>query len=315
MIEGKALSGPNRIERDVTNQSLRSRVRKALHVPTGVRRPGFVPNVLLRNLPWNFEFIAGRNFRTNYPILALMRIRDEELLIQDSLDHVATFADGIIVFDDSSTDDTVAIVAKHPSVVEIIRNKKWKSTERHWEETANRRLLLNRSRHFSPTWVFYCDADERFEGDIREYLLEKCPSNVSAIRISLLDAYMTKDDFAGFAPGDTLLNFRQSFGPERRDIIMAWRPSPTTEYFVPDSREPIVGHGDIETRFWCQHYGKSLSVEQWEATCDYYIANFPENYRAKWQARKGKAIHTQSDFGAPLMSWADAKKKSYLLDQ
>ena len=57
---------------------------------------------------------------------------------------------------------------------------------------------------------------------------------------------------------------------------------------------------------YCQHYGKSLSVEHWEETCDYYIRHFPfDTYGRKWLDRKGRAIHTQSDFMRPLYEWGD----------
>ena len=63
----------------------------------------------------------------------------------------------------------------------------------------------------------------------------------------------------------------------------------------------------VKTDLYCQHYGKSLSVAHWEETCDYYVQHFPyETYGAKWEARKGKAIHTQSDYGNPLHEWGDA---------
>ena len=50
--------------------------------------------------------------------------------------------------------------------------------------------------------------------------------------------------------------------------------------------------------------GKSLWVEHWEETCDYYIKQFTfDTYGRKWLARKGQAIHTQSDFMRPLYEW------------
>ncbi|MBU4555275.1 MAG: hypothetical protein KJ747_00185, partial [Actinobacteria bacterium] len=64
---------------------------------------------------------------------------------------------------------------------------------------------------------------------------------------------------------------------------------------------------------YVKHYGKAISIAEWEVTCDYYIENFPEPYRSKWSARKGCAIHTESDFARPLMSWEDAKSKGVML--
>ena len=71
------------------------------------------------------------------------------------------------------------------------------------------------------------------------------------------------------------------------------------------AREP-GGAERVRTDLYCQHYGKSLSVENWEETCDYYVRHFPfETYGRKWRDRKGRAIHTQSDFMWPLYEWGD----------
>ena len=41
--------------------------------------------------------------------LGLTRVRNESDIIQFTLDHMSTFCEKIIVYDDCSTDDTVAI--------------------------------------------------------------------------------------------------------------------------------------------------------------------------------------------------------------
>ena len=80
---------------------------------------------------------------------------------------------------------------------------------------------------------------------------------------------------------------------------MLWRNRPEIGFAEGDGRTPR-GMTSVKTDLYCQHYGKSLSVAHWEETCDYYIRHFPyETYGAKWEARKGKAIHTESDFGRP----------------
>ena len=87
---------------------------------------------------------------------------------------------------------------------------------------------------------------------------------------------------------------------------MLWRNRSEVCFAEHHAREP----GGIErarTDFYCQHYGKSLSVDHWEETCDYYLRHFPfDTYGRKWRERKGRAIHTQSDFMRPLYEWGDA---------
>ena len=60
-----------------------------------------------------------------------------------------------------------------------------------------------------------------------------------------------------------------------------------------------------------KHYGKAISVEEWEATCSYYVENrwkgISDELRLRWERRKGKAIHTLSDFGGELIKWEDRR--------
>lgn len=268
----------------------------------------FLLHVRLRNTWPAHYIIPGQLSKQRGRIVAMIRLRNEELLLADTLDHLATFTDGIIVFDDASTDTSRSIAATHPHVIEVIVNRRWRSTNRIWEETANRRILHHRAARRNPDWLFYSDADERFEGDIRKVLLDDLPVTVSAVRVNLFDAYMTADDHAPYETGMNLLGFRSLFGVERRRILMAWRPSPDIDYRIPDSREPQGITGDIENAFFCQHYGKSLSIEEWEATCQYYIKHFPDNYRQRWESRIGKGVHTVSDYGTPLYTWPEVTK-------
>jgi hypothetical protein len=66
-----------------------------------------------------------------------------------------------------------------------------------------------------------------------------------------------------------LLNFRRFFGPERRDVLMLWRNRLEVIFAKHHGREP-AGVERVGTGLYCQHYGKSLSVEHWEETCEYY---------------------------------------------
>jgi glycosyltransferase involved in cell wall biosynthesis len=265
----------------------------------------------LRNRRFTYRVIPGKNKAKTVSVLGMMRLRNEELILQDSLDHLAKFVDGIIIYDDCSGDKSVEIASQHPAVLEICVNKKWRKRQRAWEETANRGLLLKRAQRFNPGWLFYADADERFEGDIRSFLLN-CPLGINGIRISLFDAYITPTDKRGYKSSMTLLGFRKFFGVEQRDILMIWRNLPGVDFKNPDAREPQGVEGNIVTKFYCQHYGKAVSIQQWEDTCKYYADNFPQ-YSEKWLARMGKAVHTKSDFGTELLPWREVKAKGKLI--
>jgi glycosyltransferase involved in cell wall biosynthesis len=238
-------------------------------------------------------------------------MRNEHLILQDTLDHLSTHVDGIVVFDDASTDNSVEIARRHPAVLKVLVNKKWRQ-ERAWEETASRHLLYRVAKRYHPAWFFYADADERFEGEIWEYLTEGCPDNVLAIKIALFDAYITKDDRSDYVSGP-LYGFRRYFGPEQRNVIMLWRGAARVSFRVRDQREPQgIDPRRIEVRFHCQHYGKSISMEHWEDTCDYYADHFPL-YSEKWRQRKGLAVHEVSDFGTPLYTWDEVKSAGMVI--
>lgn len=242
-------------------------------------------------------------------ILAILRVRNEELIIQDTLEHLSSFCDAIICYDDDSTDNTFKILKSNNKVVAVIRNFVWLSRpeERIQEETNHRLELLNLAKTFNPKWVFCADADERYIGNIREFVKSSQAYDVDLVRISLFDAYITESDQDSIVKCQKLANFRRYFGPERRDIIMLWKVHDDITFVGIDAREPIFGpEKKVETRFFCQHYGKSLSVKHWEETCDYYAKHFPyETYGLKWENRKGKAIHKESDFGRPLFEWGE----------
>jgi glycosyltransferase involved in cell wall biosynthesis len=241
-------------------------------------------------------------------LIGTTRLRNEELILRDTLDYVGRQVDAIVAYDDASTDRTLDILRGHPKVALIVTNGSWEEDvkARRLAEGRHRGLLLQMARaRLQFDWMFCFDADERVIGDLRDFAGGPRASDCDALRIRLFDAYLTPDDHAPYRPDLELLGFRRFFGPEQRDILMLWRNRSEIFFAEQHAREP-GGVERVVTGLYCQHYGKSLSVEHWEETCDYYIRHFPfETYGRKWLDRKGRAIHTQSDFERPLYEWGD----------
>lgn len=240
--------------------------------------------------------------------IAIIRVRNEELILEDTLAHLSLFVDAIVALDDSSTDSTPTILRESPHVIAIITNRNWlpEVQARLEAETSHRQMLLEVCRkHVSSNWIMCVDADERFEGNIRELFAEDLAKAPDYVRVSLFDAYMTPFDFRGLSQGQKLLGARKYFGVERRDIVMIFRNVSHFNFIGLDSREPAVsGRGVV--MYKCQHYGKSISRKQWDDTCRYYINHFPwDPYGKKWSARIGKSVHLRSDFGTRLEPWSN----------
>jgi len=241
-------------------------------------------------------------------LVAMTRVRNEALILPDTLDYLGNQVDAIVAYDDASTDRTVEILRDHPKVALILANRAWEKdvTARKQAEGRHRGLLLDIARAELPhDWMLCFDPDERVTENLREFVGGLNNESCDAVRVRLFDAYLTPDDHAPYRSNLSLLNFRRFYGPEQRDILMLWRNRPEIGFAEGDGRTP-GGMTHVMTELYCQHYGKSLSVEHWEETCDYYIRHFPfETYGKKWNERKGKAIHTASDFNRPLYAWGD----------
>ncbi len=240
-------------------------------------------------------------------VIGMLRVRDEEDLVADALDHMAAFSDGgVFVYDDVSTDRTAEIASAHPAVLRVIRGESW-DADRERAEWEHRAALLSAAREVATEddWLVYLDADERVEYDWSR--LSEHPPDVVAVRMRLFDFHITPEDVNRPWPE------RRRIGPEYRPIVIAFRNRPGLAYRHPDQREVELGPGGrILDEGSVRHYGKALSIERWERKCDYYARSFPK-YAAKWEARRGRAVHERSDFDRPLISWNERETGGILL--
>lgn len=230
-------------------------------------------------------------------IVGITRIRNEEKVIGHTLNHLKSFCDTILVYDDCSNDNTVEVCKKNGIVSEVIENKIWeKDPKKRLElEGTQRDEVYRRCLNYNPDWVYYFDADEFIE--FHKPSLFGITAN--AIRCRFFDFYITEEDV------NKHFLERQYCGLEYREIITLFRPEmglnfPHREPFIPNKKEFTLGK--------VKHYGKAVSVEEWEKTCDYYAnhlyeVNNGQLISEKWKKRKGKAIHKKSDFNTDLITW------------
>jgi len=153
-----------------------------------------------------------------------------------------------------------------------------------------------------PDWIFCFDSDERPEIDLTGIDLTK----YDGIRLRLFDFYITPEDV------DLSWRERRWIGPEYRDILMMFRAAAVKGFC---DREPALFENRILFSGFVKHYGKAISVEDWERKCTYYGEHLPEPYQTKWRNRKGKAVKRdfKSDFGLPLIKWEERIAKGIRL--
>ena len=297
------INGPkrlaNRANQHIINQKVKSKKRSLLRLAQqfGLHEYKFIDDQL---------FLIRDNFvkPTSEALTVLTRIRNEELLLPDTLQYLSKHSQCIFVYDDDSNDKTFELLCKEENVKLVIANLHWRS-ERIEEETRSRRVLLDEAKEYSNSqWFWYTDADERIISSSIQKYLKSVPESIDGIRMRLFDAYMTEDDQEEYRLGKPLKDFRHKFGPEYRDILTFFKNKDSITYQGLDAREP-VGAKKVITHFYCQHYGKALSYRQWQETCKYYMNNFGEPYKTKWKNRLGKAVHKRSDWGGELYGWGD----------
>lgn len=229
-------------------------------------------------------------------LAGITRIRNEEKIITPVLDHVSRWVDEIYVYDDCSDDRTPDICESHPSVKGVIRGKTWASDPkgRNKAEGQLRQAVYNLAVKNGAGWVYYFDADEYVYPD-----LDKIDFKADSYSFRLFDFYITEED------KDIHFLQREWMGPEYRDIPMLFKVHPTLHF---TQRVP-KNYGKPKLAGFVKHYGKAISIEEWDKTCEYYVnhrwKDISPELQQRWKDRIGKAIHTESDFGRLLIKWED----------
>ena len=130
-------------------------------------------------------------------IVGLVTMRNESAIIAQCLRCLSRLTDAIVVIDDASTDDSVAIcedLREECNVKHIICKKSW-----HRDESSDRNRLLNAGRSIGGTHFIMLDADECLTHNLidnnllRNYLLKLEPGDV--IELQWLQLWRSTDKY------------------------------------------------------------------------------------------------------------------------
>src|ERR1700686_2965884 len=117
----------------------------------------------------NRSLLGHRHF-----LIGITRVRNEALILRDTLDYVGKHVDAIVAYDDASPDQTLEILGGHPKVGLIGPNRPW----------------------------------EGAPGDLGGIMEPTLSSYSDGVGVQLFEAFMAPADHAPYKADCELLNFR-----------------------------------------------------------------------------------------------------------
>jgi predicted TPR repeat methyltransferase len=228
----------------------------------------------------------------------MLRIKNEEEYIEQTLLMAAKVADGFVILDDGSTDRTPELCRSHPKVIRYAYQN-----EPVTDEVRDKNRLLRMALDESPDWLIALDGDEILE-DIAPYLLRKeiaCASpDVTAFTFNFLymwdshDAYRVDGHYANLRHPRL---FRVSdLGIDSSALCFAATGNGGNFHCgsVPSNIPGKTRHLDLNVK----HYGY-FSSEQRERKLAFYTRIDPAN------AAAGNYNHLTGEEGKILLPWRE----------
>jgi|TARA_Y100000310_G_scaffold328684_1_gene397213 glycosyltransferase involved in cell wall biosynthesis len=241
-------------------------------------------------------------------VVGITKIRNEEHIIEDTLDNWHEWCDLVHVYDDCSTDRTAEICRAHPIVNEVLTSDCFDPDRERAEWYCRQTIMQSARRFIGPAdWIVYFDGDEWLFDFDKEMLSN--PDAPPCIACKSFESFITPED-----EGYHDFRDREWVGPEWELAHYFYRNQFVDGWHLPDQRHATlrVRMGVPPLNGVVRHWGQGISVQNFERKCNYYTSTFGPKYAEKWEKRKGHAVREgyTSHFGTKLVRWQDVLEGS-----
>ncbi len=248
-------------------------------------------------------------------LVGITRVKDEKILIQEHLDHMAEFCDALCVYDDLSTDGTFEIIKNHPKVKVILQtDKSWqpkpvgkvKDPLELWKK--NQEMLDVAKKELNPEWFIFLDVDEFLDEDLQKDLPKILASkDYDAICFQMYDFFITEEDKDKPYNGD-IRSLRRFAGTEYRNQLFLFRNVWSLFFKEGAHKEPngFKNNRVSFTDYKIKHYGKAKSIEDYYKKSQHYLKYRPHMRKTKFKFTQPPVHKDKSDLGK-LVTWEEIK--------
>lgn len=145
----------------------------------------------IEDLPGGWlKAVASNEESVVFPrVICMMNIKNEDRWLRGVLDSIARVADGIVILDDGSTDQTPWICGVHPAVRDYARNENTPL-----DKVRDKNRILRMALDQNPDWILCLDGDEILEESTARRIyraIRSCPPEISHFDFEFL--YMWDD--------------------------------------------------------------------------------------------------------------------------
>jgi len=227
----------------------------------------------LRNFN-DFVLMPEDKFNVKRTVIGLIHTRNEFLNIRGIIEHLEIIADGFILLDDCSEDETYELALSSKMICKMKKNSRASLNE-----LENKNILLDLASFVTCEWLFMIDADERFHlfgKSLAEILLP----HKKAYCINLVHLWGDENSYRVDIPENSLCarpgvlqrwRFFRNIGRCQiiSDLRFHFKHTPFQEYPIEILPALIFHYGMIDANLRCEKYKKYIKEEAEENHSSY----------------------------------------------